>query len=477
MNATIQVLREDDCAQIHERSLSLLRDTGVEVKSERARKILGGAGAEVEGRGTRVRFPPRIVEHALKLAPKRFTLGARRAGWDLDLNTGKCWLCADGGAVSVLDYETKDLRPGTLADWTAATRLIDALDELGIYWSMIEGGFDDTQAGFVEYWTHLLRSCSKHMQDSVDSVEKARLLLEILEIAFGGREDIRLKRPFSYVLCPMSPLVIDRTYTDAYLETVGWELPVAIMPMPLMGATAPASLISTLLVANADFLATLCMVQAAGPGTPVIYAAVPQSVEPHTWRYTGGALENSILNAAAAQLGRYYHLPVEIGAGGTDHHFPGIQASYERAVNWVLPAMVWPDILVGPGLLGGSTVLSLEQMMIDVEIFRRCRRLREGIPTLEQDWLDEIIHAGGPGGSFVAQRSTLGALRNGTFYLGGMGFHDTFEKWKAAGRPDVDQEIHHKMQETLMKHQPLPLDPAVNEGLERLASRMRAANQ
>ena len=74
-------------------------------------------------------------------------------------------------------------------------------------------------------------------------------------------------------------------------------------------------------------------------------------------------------------MGRYYGLPVETGTGGTDQYCPGAQASYERAINWVLPALAWPDILVGPGLLGGSTILSLDQMLIDVEVFRRCMRL------------------------------------------------------------------------------------------------------
>jgi len=476
MNTTVRVLREDDCAQIHERSLRLLERTGVRVMSERARSLLAGAGAEIQKQGELVCLPRALIEHALSLAPRDFSLGTRRAGAELAMNAGECHLCADGGAVSVIDLDSKELRPGTREDWLAATRLIDSLDEIDIYWNMIEAGFNETLTGYVEYWIQLLRNCSKHIQDSVGSTKRARLLLEILGIAFGGKESVRLKRPFSYVLCPMSPLVLDRPYTDAYLETAGWGLPAAIMPMPLMGATAPASLISTMLVANADFLASLCLVQAASPGDAVIYAAVPAAIEPHTWRYTGGAVENALLGAAAAEMGRYYRLPVETGVGGTDHFVPGIQASYERAVNWVLPTLAWPDVLVGPGLLGGSTILSLEQMLIDVEVFRRCERLRTGIPAGESMWLDEVIQAQGPGGSFVAQKSTLQALHDGTFYLSSLGVHDSHENWKAAGMPGAADELRALIQETLARHQPIPLDPAVEKELESLALKMRAAD-
>jgi trimethylamine---corrinoid protein Co-methyltransferase len=474
MKTQIQVLSDDECSQIHERSLNLLSQTGVRVRSIRARRLLAKAGAEVDNQTERVRLPRALIEESLKLAPRQFRLGGRRPDWDIDMNIGDCTLLADGGAVSVLDWESGEIRPGTFDDWIAATKLIDTMDDIGIYWNMVEGGFADSGAEFVAYYRNLLKNCSKHLQDSADTPEKARLLLEILDITFGGKDSVRAKHPFSYLLCPMSPLVVDSKYTDAYLETIGWDLPVAIMPMPLMGATAPASMLSTLLLANAEFLAMLCLVQVAAPGTPAIYAPNPQAIEPHTWKYTGGAVENSLFGAAVTCIGRYYGLPVEVGTGGTDQYYPGAQAGYERALNWSLPALSWPDILVGPGLLGGSTILCLEQMVMDVEIFRRCTRLNEGVHTTEDRWLEDVIQNAGPGGNFLAQKSTLKALHEGRFYLSEMGFHDTYEKWKAAGMPDIVDEIQGITQDILKKHHPLPLDPAIDYELERLERRQRA---
>ena len=477
MRAQIQVLSNEECTQVHERSVKLLSSTGVHVLSERARRILTEAGAELDKDIQRVRFPRALIEESLRLAPRQFRLGGRRPDWDLDMNIGECSLLADGGAVSVLDWETGEIRPGTFDDWVAATKLIDTIDEIGVYWNMVEGGFADSRGEFVSYYRNVLKNCSKHLQDSVDSPEKARLLLEILGIVFGGRENVRAKHPFSYLLCPTSPLVIDSKYTDAYLETIGWDIPVAIMPMPLMGATAPASVISTILLANAEFLAMLCLVQAAAAGTAAIYATNPQAIEPHTWRYTGGAVENSLFGAAVTCMGRYYGLPVEAGAGGTDQYYPGAQAGYERAINWALPTIAWPDILVGPGLLGGSTILCLEQMVMDVEIFRRCARLHEGIDTGEDRWLDEIIQNAGPGANFMGQRSTLKALHDGRFYLSQVGFHGTYEKWKASGMPDIVDEIQEITRSILKKHHPLALDQAADAELERLERRNRAVER
>jgi trimethylamine--corrinoid protein Co-methyltransferase len=469
MRAQIQVLSEVERVQVHERSLKLLASTGVRVLSSKARKILKEAGAEVDASSKIVRFPRALVEQSLTIAPKKFKLGGRRDGWDLEMNVGECSLLADGGAVSVLDWETGETRPGTFEDWLVATHLIDAMDEIGVYWNMVEGGFSGNQlSDFVSYWRNLVKNCSKHIQDSTDSVKKAKLLLEILQIVFGGKDIIRQKHPFSYLLCPMSPLVIDDTYTDAYLETLGYDLPVAIMPMPLMGATGPASLISTMLTANSELLAMLCLVQAAAPGTPVIYAPIPQSVEPYSWRYTGGAVENSLLGATTTEMGRYYGLPVEASTGGTDQYYPGAQSSYERAINWTMPTLSWPDILVGPGLLGGSTILCLEQMVMDVEIFRRSARLHEGISTESERWLEDTIADVGPGGDFLKHKSTAKAMRDGRWFLSHMGFHGTYEKWKADGMPDIIDVIQGVTKEILKDYQPLPLDPHADGELERL---------
>jgi trimethylamine--corrinoid protein Co-methyltransferase len=476
MRAQIQVLSADERIQIHERSLKLLADSGVRVLSGQARKLLAKAGAEVNETSAMVRISRTLVEDCIRLAPKKFKLGGRRTGWDLEMNIGECSLLADGGAVSVLDWETGEIRPGTFDDWLKATHLIDAMDEIGIYWNMVEGGFSsELMSDFVSYWRNVFKNCSKHIQDSTTSPEKSRMLLEILQITFGDKQTIRKTHPFSHILCPMSPLVIDDVYTDAYLALAGWDIPVALMPMPLMGATGPASMISNVLLANCEALAMLCLVQTAEPGVPVIYAPFPQSIEPYTWRYTGGAVENSIFGAAMTEMARYYGLPVEAATGGTDQYYPGAQASYERAINWTMPTLAWPDILVGPGLLGGSTILCLEQMVMDVEIFRRCSRLHEGVPTDADRWLEGLIAETGPGGNYLKQKSTMKAIREGRWYLSEMGFHDTYDKWKETGMPDVIDDIQDITNALIKNYQPLALDPAADRELERLERHVRAA--
>lgn len=478
MRTLLQVLSPDEQAQIHERSVRILDKTGVRVDTERGRHILREAGARVDESTKIVRFPRDLVEESLKLAPPEFTLGARRNGWDLDMNGGDCTLLADGEAVFILDSETGHRRPGTPADWLIATRLIDALDDIGLYWGMVAASDrGNNLADYVAYLRDLFGNFSKHVQDAILRPELAPWLLEVLQVVFGDKDTIRREHPLSFLLCPHSPLVIEETPTDAYLEVAGWDFPVAIMPTPIMGATGPASLISTVVLANCEVLATLCLVQAASPRTPIIYASAPGLMDPRSGRYTGGASEVGLLCTAAIEMGRFYGLPVEAtGMGSTDQQIPSIQASYEGALNGLLPTLSWPDILVGPGLLGAIT-LSLEQLVIDVEVFRLSKRMHQGIAAEADDWLEDVITAVGPGGNYLGERSTVRRVRGDEWYISKLGMHDSFETWDVAGRQTLMEEAREVVNQMLATHEPLPLDEDVEQELQRIQARAQESEE
>jgi trimethylamine--corrinoid protein Co-methyltransferase len=475
MRTHLQVLSEEERVQVHERTIGVLASTGVRVDTARGRGFLRDAGADVDENTHLVRFPRALVEESLRLAPKAFSLGARRPGWDLPMNGGDCTLLADGEAMFVLDRESGERRPGTAQDWLEATCLIDALDEVGVYWSMVEASDrGDTIGDYVDYLCATFRNFSKHVQDAPSSADEAPWLLEVLQVVFGDRDTIRRTHPFSFLLCPQSPLIIEGPHTDAYLALLGWDIPLAVMPMPLMGATAPGSLIATTVVGNCEVLATLCLAQAAAPGTPVIYAPVLASIDPRSGRYSGGAVEGHLLGAAVTEMGRFYDLPVEASGMGTDHHVPGIQAGYERGLGGLLPALSWPDLLVGPGLLGGSMILCLEQLVIDAEVFRMYKRVRQGIAVEDDKWLEEVIHRIGPGGGFLAERSTVAGIRGGEWFIPQFGLHDTFEAWQADGRPTLLEEARARVEQILATHQSLRLGQEVERELARIQARARA---
>ena len=462
MRTLIQVLSENERSQVHERSLEVLAKTGVRVDTALGRQILKDAGAEVDESSSVVRFPRALVEESLRLAPKEFSLGARRPGWDLEMNKGDCTLCIDGEATTMLDHETGERRPGTF-------------DEVGMWWSMLEpSDRGDSMADVVRYTRSIIANFSKHIQHGITTTEQAPWYLEVIQAVFGDKETIRRTHPVSFLLCPLSPLGIEGPYTDAYLELLGWDIPVAAMPMPLMGGTSPASLISTIVQGNCEVLSMLCLIEAGAPGTPFLYAPALAVMDPRSGRYSPGAIEGAVLGSAAIEMARYYGLPAEGTGGGTECYVPSIQAGYERAAGAFLPMLSWPDVLVGPGLLGGSMILSLEQLLIDVEVFRMAKQAYKGIDTSDDKWLLDVIDRVGPAGTFMGERSTRKGVREGEWYVSTFGLHDTYEKWDAAGRPPLLDEARQRVDEILAAHEPLPLDEDVERELDRIEERARA---
>jgi trimethylamine--corrinoid protein Co-methyltransferase len=477
MSTLLRVLSDAETSEIHEKSVAVLARTGMRIDSERARDILGAAGAHVDHADRRVRFPRSLVEASLAAAPKQFSLGGRRPGFELRMNAGECTLMPDGETTTFYDPVTGERRAPTYADWSNATKLVDTIDEVGSYWQMVTTGGEEVDPGSsVHHWRDVQTLFSKHIQDEIASPRETEWLLRILETIYGSRERVRELHPHSVLFCPVSPLAMEEPHTDAYLATAGWDIPIAVMPMPMMGTSAPAGLTSTVVSGNAEVLGTLCLVQAMSPGTPFIYAPALAAMEPRTGRWAGGGPEHSLLGAATTEMGRFYGLPVTASNGGTDHFVAGIQSSYERSINWLLPVLSWPDILIGPGSLGGASTLCLETMVIDVEIYRACRRIARGLGggVGEADVVEALDEVG-PVGDFLSRPATRDAVRGGEWFMPRLGYHSTWDRFEAAGRPDILDEAREKAFAAIKGYQPLPFEDGVAEALEALVQAADAA--
>ena len=472
MRPVFEVLSDEERAQIHERTLHVLETTGMRVDTPQGRDILREAGAHVDDTTCMVKFPPDLVERSLKSARRELTLGARRPGWSHPTGAGRTTLVAAGEATMTKDSLTGEIRPGTREDWNVGTRLIDAMDEIGVYWLMVSSTEQQQEpagsavAQEVKYMAKVQRSFSKHVQDSSENPEAMRYQLEILAAIFGGRDEVARLHPYSFLLTPLSPLVMEQKATEAALTLSGWDIPVAVMPMPMAGTTAPASLAATVLLGNCEVLGCLCLLEAAEPGRPVIYAPIFATMRPGTGALTNDAA-HSALGAACTEMARHYGLPSLSFGFESDHVVTDAQIGYEKALSCLTTMLSRPDILVGPGSLGGAMVWSAEQTVIDCEVFRLSERICQGI-SLDDRLLDDVIGAVGPGGHFLGERSTRRLIQAGELTLPGLGWHRSREAWEASGQPSLLDQAHERVEQLLADHEPVPLPDDVERELQRL---------
>ena len=111
--------------------------------------------------------------------------------------------------------------------------------------------------------------------------------------------------------------------------------------------------------------------------------------------------------------------------------------------------------------------------MIDVEIFRRCDRLSDGIDTSLDEWLEVDLAAVGHGGNFLGRRSTRDAFNNGEVYVSDFDTRDSYETWSASGKPSLLEDLQELVEETLNEHQSLPLDENTVRELDAIEERAR----
>jgi len=123
----LEVLSADQVEEIHQASLRILAEVGVEVLGDRAIDHLAAAGGTVDRGTRRVRLDPGFVEEAIATAPAEFTLHARNPDRNVVLGGRNLVFSSVGGPAFVTDLD-RGRRAGNWHDFQDYVRLISALN-------------------------------------------------------------------------------------------------------------------------------------------------------------------------------------------------------------------------------------------------------------------------------------------------------------------------------------------------------------
>ena len=77
-----RLLSPEEVQRIHEASLEILDQVGLEVNNPRARERFREHGCRVDDATERVTFPPAVIEECLKSIPPKFTFYAQDPEFD-----------------------------------------------------------------------------------------------------------------------------------------------------------------------------------------------------------------------------------------------------------------------------------------------------------------------------------------------------------------------------------------------------------
>jgi trimethylamine--corrinoid protein Co-methyltransferase len=461
-------LSDESVTRIHRASLEVLERTGVEVAASECRDIFQRAGAEVDSSDNRVYLPRQMVEDAIASASSQVILYGRDPEHDIALSGKRVYMGTGGAAIKVIDLETQAVRPSTLADVAQIGRLVDALDNVHFYLRACVAR-DIPEADLdVNTFYAAITNTTKHVTGNCYSLEGAREVIVMVSMIAGGLEALR-ERPFISMTNSwmISPLRFSPETTEVLTELVRQRIPVFLSSAPQAGATSPAALAGTLVQINAEQLAGLTYTQLLNPGGPVVLGYVPSVSDLRTGNYVGGAAEFALMNAAVAQLGHFYDIPIYNSAGLTESKLPDAQAGYEKAITSLAAALAGSNYIHhSAGFLESMLTVAYEQYVIDDDINGSIMRAVKGIQVTDEslsvDLIDQVCKGGQ--GHYLGTDQSLELL--GTeYYYPHTGDRQSRQDWENSGHMDERQRARMEARQILAAHRPRSIPPQVDAAI------------
>ena len=448
-----KVLGEGDIERIHASALAILEKVGIRVESPQILNLLKKGGAKVKSRSEIVRFPKKMIEQALQVAPKEVNLYGRKEGYNLYLTDERVYLGTGGAAIKILDLETGQVRSTTLKDLANLARLVDYLDNIHFFQRPVVATDVPVSKLDVNTFYTALSNTYKHVMGGASTVEGVRNVIELASLVAGGEDKLREAPFISFVTSWMiSPLKLDINATNVLFEIVKNGIPVALSSAPMAGSTAPVTIAGILTQVHAEELSGIVLAQLIREGSPILYGPVPAAVYMRTMGYAGGAIETALMNVGAVQLAHYIGVPIYSDAGLTDSKIPDIQAGYEKMASILLVALAGGNYIHhAAGMLESMLTVAYEQYVIDNDIIGMALRVLQGIKVNKETIAQDVIEAVGPGGNFLIQPHTIKYARSEEYFLPQVADREERTRWENAGSLDGRERARQRAKEILTK--------------------------
>ena len=252
------------------------------------------------------------------------------------------------------------------------------------------------------------------------------------------------------------------------MDTVPTGVPLAILPEPIAGFTAPFTLAGLVTMNNAECLSGLVMIQLLRRGAKFLYANSWTTFDMRTAAALVGSTETTICRIAGAQLAQFYKLPCHTTAPNSDNHAHDEQNAWEKTFSQFCAVAAGNDLIVNCGMFATGMTCSHEQLLMDEEISAMSRRIAAGMLVNPETIAADLIKQIGPRGeSYLTAEHTLRWLRSAEYLQPRLSVRGNRATWEAQGAKDTYQLAREKVRE-LARLQPKPLPPQTQAKLDEI---------
>lgn len=433
----LKVLSESEVKNIHETTIDILEHCGVKILSSRMLDFLRERGLPVNYETKAVRFPKTCIEESLAAIPRKFEVFDRRGNSAFVLGDRQPKIAAGHNAVFWVDSESGQTRPSTVADVENFAKICDqcnVIDMIGI--PVMPQDVPDPKVSLLYGVRACVENSTKPIYFSTDNARVNRACIDILQAVFQG--DLRAQAYGISQLSPTSPLFWEGGVLDAIIDMVNTGVPIAVLPEPNAGVSAPYTLAGLLTVNNAECLSGLAIIQLLDPGHKVIYASSWTTTNMHTAAALVGSAETTVCRIAAAQLAQFYNVPSHTTAPNSDNHAHDEQNAWEKTFSQFCAVAAGHDLIVNCGMFATGMTFSNEQLLMDAEITALAKRIAAGISVTKDTIAADLIKQIGPRGeTYLTTEHTLKWLRTDEYVKTILSVSGSRAVWEAQGSKDT----------------------------------------
>lgn len=449
-----ELLSSREVKQVHEASLEILENVGVMVRNEKAREIYKNHGCKVDPEKLIVKIPRGVVKEFQKAFIPTFTFRGRDPDCDRTIPADRPVIVTGSSAPDIIDPETGRERRATSSDIADIAFLINELPGFDVFSiSTLAHDAPDGQFSLSRFYP-ALKNCLKPVRSNTPNIKDLLDVLELGAIISGSKEAYRERPLITHHYCPViSPLTMDVESAEAVIYLTENELPVYGTIVPNAGITSPMTLIGTLALGNAEFLALGVLQQMVRPETSIIYSVLSTVADMRTGSYAPGAIETGILQMGHSQMARFYNVPSGGYIGLTNAHTNDAQSGYETGMNTTAALLGGADMLNMGGLLGSLMAFDFAKAVIDSEIALMLKRIQRGIEFCKENLSLDLIAETGPGGSYMESAHTIKHMRS-TALFPDVATREMRDLWEEKGRHDAEARALNRARNILIKDNP-----------------------
>lgn len=459
--ATMTVWDDEACARARAASRSVLERAGVEIGHSEALALLGSAGARIDG--SRVFIPGSLVDAVLASAPTTFDIPGRGRG-GMQVSQGRSWFGTGPDCMYLHDPFTGVRRRARLDDVVASADLCDKLDEVDFVMSM---GLPEDAPLLSEDLLQFAAMLDGTSKPLVVSTSHGGDGLSAMHEMAGLCGD---SNSFGCLVMSSPPLKFDHHAVDKLIVCARLGIPAILAPAPSAGVSAPASISSAVIVADAEVTAGLCVHQLARPGAPFVYGVGAAAMDMRVAVDAYVVPEHFLGNAAACDLARAYGIPSWAYAGPSDAKIVDGQLAADVAITTLLGALSRATLLHDIGYMESGMAGAQEAIVLGAELVGFARAFLQELPLDDEALqLDEIVTVG-PGASHLARPYTRKHHRD--FWSSDIFDHAAHDRWQADGGTTLQERVRQRTRDLLGAERANRLRDDVRGEFDRIIARV-----